>query len=372
MDVTWIFLYPLFTCTQLSAASSERKMLSTLSIVGRSFPPVPRTAVLKRASSRSDLEAYELMCREDSVSSAAEATHPGKKRKKVKFRDLLSPVMKKPTILQISGIKSTEYCSYFQSKDTYDSNYYESNFSLQYHRRPTKDFMDTQKGISCIERKNIIHWLLQVGNKLQLPCEYILSGVCLFERCLGKKQYKWQEANKTAIACLILSSKLDELREKSEMHIYTVYMSKVDTHGFNTEALVEAEADVLALLDFEIVQPNCATFIKIFLEELGNLEKDIFLLCCYLTESFVADYNSHKYLFSTIAETVVKVAIKSMDVECKNGNFLDLFKSICPDSISCLHDIKKCMLATHSQSVSDYCEKYNNVHSITLNFSIEL
>ena len=293
-------------------------MLSTLSIAGRSFPPVPRTALLKRASSRSDIEAYELMCREDSLSSPVPTTHLGKKRKKVKFRDLLSPDMKKPAILQNSQnsrIKTSEYSSYFKSKDTIDSNYYDSNFSLQYHRRPTKDFMDTQKGITSIERKNIIHWMLQVGHKLQLPCEYILSGVCLFERCLGKKQYKWQEANKTAIACLILSSKLDELREKSEMHIYTVYISKVDTHGFTTEALVEAEADVLALLDFEIVQPNCATFIKIFLEELGNLEKDIFLLCCYLTESFVADYNSHKYLFSTIAETVVKVAIKSMDVE---------------------------------------------------------
>lgn len=350
-------------------------MLSTLSIAGRSFPPVPRTALLKRASSRSDIEAYELMCREESLSSPVPTPHLVKKRKKVKFRDLLSPDMKKSAIIQNSQnsrIKTSEYSSYFKSKDTIDSNYYDSNFSLQYHRRPTKDFMDTQKGITSIERKNIIHWMLQVGHKLQLPCEYILSGVCLFERCLGKKQYKWQEANKTAIACLILSSKLDELREKSEMHIYTVYISKVDTHGFTTEALVEAEADVLALLDFEIVQPNCATFIKIFLEELGNLEKDIFLLCCYLTESFVADYNSHKYLFSTIAETVVKVAIKSMDVECKNGDFLDLFKSICPDSISCLHDIKKCMLATHSQTVSDYCEQYNNVHSITLNFSIEL
>ena len=350
-------------------------MLSTLSIAGRSFPPVPRTALLKRASSRSDIEAYELMCREESLSSPVPTPHLVKKRKKVKFRDLLSPDMKKSAIIQNSQnsrIKTSEYSSYFKSKDTIDSNYYDSNFSLQYHRRPTKDFMDTQKGITSIERKNIIHWMLQVGHKLQLPCEYILSGVCLFERCLGKKQYKWQEANKTAIACLILSSKLDELREKSEMHIYTVYISKVDTHGFTTEALVEAEADVLALLDFEIVQPNCATFIKIFLEELGNLEKDIFLLCCYLTESFVADYNSHKYLFSTIAETVVKVAIKSMDVECKNGDFLDLFKSICPDSISCLHDIKKCMLATHSQTVSDYCEQYNNVLSITLNFSIEL
>ena len=350
-------------------------MLSTLSIAGRSFPPVPRTALLKRSSSRSDIEAYELMCREESLSSPVPTPHLVKKRKKVKFRDLLSPDMKKSAILQNSQnsrIKTSEYSSYFKSKDTIDSNYYDSNFSLQCHRRPTKDFMDTQKGITSIERKNIIHWMLQVGHKLQLPCEYILSGVCLFERCLGKKQYKWQEANKTAIACLIVSSKLDELREKSEMHIYTVYISKVDTHGFTTEALVEAEADVLALLDFEIVQPNCATFIKIFLEELGNLEKDIFLLCCYLTESFVADYNSHKYLFSTIAETVVKVAIKSMDMECKNGDFLDLFKSICPDSISCLHDIKKCMLATHSQSVSDYCEQYNNVHSITLNFSIEL
>ena len=352
-------------------------MLSTLSIAGRSFPPVPRTALLKRASSRSDIEAYELMCREESLSlsSPVPTHHLVKKRKKVKFRDLLSPDMKKPAILQhsqTSRIKTTAYSSYFKSKDTYDSNYYDRTFSLQYHRRPIKDFMEFQKGITPIERKSIINWIVNVGHKLKLSCEHILSGVCLFERCLGGKQYRWREANKAAIVCLILSSKLDELREKTEDNIYTLFISKVDIHGFTTEELVQTEADVFKLLNFELVQPNCATFVKIFLEELGNFEKDVYLMCCYITELFIADYNSHKYLFSTIAETVVKIAIKSMDVEYKVDDFLELFKQISPDTISCLHDIKKCILARDLQSDTYYREQYEDVHHITLNFSVEL
>jgi hypothetical protein len=311
------------------------------------------------------------MCREDSLSSPVPTTHLEKKRKKVKFRDILSPVMKKSIIQQILPKKSTEYSSYFRSKDTYDSNYYDSNFSLQYHRRATKDFMEFQRGITLIERESTIKWIFKVGHKLSLSCEHIMAGVCLFERCLGKKHYKWRDARRAAIVCLILSSKVDELREKSENNIYTLYISQADTPGFTTEELIQEEADVFALLDFELVQPNCATFIIIFLKELGNLDKDVYLLCCYITELFIADYNSHKYLFSTIAETIVKIALKSMDVECKNDDFLDLFKSICSDSISCLHDIKKCIL-TRNLSDTYYCQQYSDVQHITINFSIEL
>lgn len=352
--------------------SAISAMLSKLSVVGRSFPPAPRPSLLKRAPSKSDIEAYELMCREDSLSSPVPLTHLGKKRKKVKFRDLLSPIIKKPIIQQISPIKTTEYTSYFKSKDIIDSNYYERSFSLQHHRRPTKDFMEFQNGITLSEKKYIIKWISKVGHKLSLSCEYIMAGVCLFERCLGKKQYTWLEAHRAALVCLILSSKHDELRDYSEFNIYTLYINKVDTHGFTTEQLLQTEADVCALLDFELVQPNCVTFILIFLEELGNMEKDVYHLCCYITELFVADNNSHKYLYSTIAETVVKIVLKSMDLESKNDEFFNLFMLSCPDIIGCLHDIKTCMLTRDSQTESDYFEKYNDVLNITLNFGIEL
>lgn len=349
---------------------ASSKMLSKLSIVGTAYPPLGRTSLLKRVSSRSDIESYELLCREESLAMRSPTTHLEKKRKKVIYRELLSPVMKKSPVKNISPQKYGEYVSYFRSKDIVDSDYYEKNFSLQFHRRPIPDLMEFQKELNCGQRTNIIKWIFKVGHELGMSSEHIVGGICLFERCLGKQQYTWRSACRLSIACLILSSKLDDLRDRSEISIYTLYINRLDTHGFTTNELWAEESNILNLLNYELVQPNSITFIIIFLEELDLFDKEVYLLCSFITELFIGNYQSQKYLYSTIAETVVKIVLKSMDLECKNDTFYNLFKSISSDTINCASDIKTCVLTSNYKD--NLWEQYNDVQSISLNFNIEL
>ena len=346
-------------------------MLSKLSIVGTStVPSVRRGNLLKRVSSTCDMEAYELLCREDGIARHSPTPHLETKRKKVKNRELLSPVMKKPLIQQISPQKCNDYVSYFRSKDICDSNYYENNFELQSHRRPIKNLMEFQKGIDHDQRQSIIKWIFKVGHKLSLSSEHIIAGICLFERCLGRQQYKWREAHKASIVCLILSSKMDELRDKSDMNVYKLYINSMDTHGFTNEELISEETRVMSLLDYKLVQPNCATFLIMFLVELDVMDKNIYNLCSFINELFIADYISHRYLHSTIAETVVKIAMNSMDLDCKKDAFYHIFRPICPDTLECLYDIKTCVLTRDSKE--KIAGQYADVQDISLKFDITL
>ena len=333
---------------------------------------VKRQSLLKRAYSRSDIEAYGLMCRDDPSSLPAPKSHLEKKRKKVTFRELPTPITKKMPITQITPHKCVEYLSYFRSMKSF-SGYYERNFSLQFERRPVPAFMNFQTGINMTEMKMIIEWIFNVGHRLSLSCEHVMAGVCLFQRCLGERQFKRREAHKAAIVCLILSSKMDELRDKTEMNIYVLYITAVDSHGFTTDELLAAEADILALLQFELVQPTCITFVITFLEELGDTKKEAHTLCCFIAQLFATDYNSHKYLPSTIAETVVTIALKTLRLECDEGAFFQVFRLLCPDVVSCLSDIKNCVLTKELRRGCDsLCDQYGDALDVTLDFEIEM
>lgn len=322
------------------------------------------SGILKRVSSS---EYDDLLCRDEkNITNVSNVSNLPKRRKKnVNFSEIIS--CEKKRMIQQDNLRQ-DVVSYFKHKEDYL--YYLSNFSLQLQRRAACGYMDTESpaGISKDQRKKIIKWQFEVGHRLAMSSEEIMAALCLFERCLSHRQYKYREAHMVSVICLALSSKLGDLRDNSETCIDALYNNSIHVHGFTKDKLIHAETEVMMLLDFELVQPNTATFVVIFLDELGIMQKSIYDMCCLLAETFAVEYESHQYLYSTVAETVVRIAIKSLNVKCENGEFFKLLTSN-PCCTKCLFDIKKCISSCSDENIF---ETYHIASNTVLDFNVPI
>lgn len=163
------------------------------------------SGILKRVSSS---EYDDLLCR-DEKNIRNVSNLPKRRNKNVNFSEIIS--CEKKQMIQQDNLRQ-DVVSYFKHKEDYF--YYLSNFSLQFQRRAACGYMDTESpaGISKDQRKKIIKWQFEVGHRLAMSSEEIMAALCLFERCLSHRQYKYREAHMVSVATI------DHISSKSRLY----------------------------------------------------------------------------------------------------------------------------------------------------------
>lgn len=324
-----------------------------LNIVGSRLFLAPRKPSLKRsrwkpAASFND----DMYCHEEPLAAVHQSgkVHNFTKSKKVSFNlDEPPPVDMK---FSQENLRDTLIFSYF--KNRFDSDHIVANFHRQVTRRPSNDFMSWQeaRGITRAQRVMLIKWLEDIGRKLNLSTEIILLSVGYFERCLScERMHEWYYGKMLCLTCMITACKVYGSRHDLEDQAKTLY--EATFHGFTKKELVTMESHVCNWLNFDFIQPTTMTFVIFYLEELRILTKESYSLCSFIAELFAIEYDSHKYLHSTIAEVIVKIAVKSIDLKCEDYKFRQSFFEN-QISMECLDDVRRSLLRENRRSFVEH------------------
>lgn len=313
---------------------------------------------LKRTPSLQSLECSESLHKVDACPSPTKRKKPD-----------ISEVVKVKESKDLGSFESS-MLTYFDSKS--DKEYYRSHFLLQLTRRPQHWKYHSERSLR--QRNYVINWQSKMGHLLGMCSEDIMSGICLLERLLSARDYCPQEAQKAAVACIMICSKMNDIQEISEKNIQFLF-TQVDMlqanesiWKFTVDDIVESEAKVMRDLEYELFQPNTTTFMIMFLHELDIMNVEIYDLCCLIAETFVVEYSTMGYAYSTIAATVIKIALKSLKVNCRQGMFYDVFYTH-PCPVDCLLDIKLCCGQSNGYT-KELCSVYGHASTIPLDFEV--
>ena len=289
-----------------------------------------------------------------------------------------TPAKRKKTDISEVGIESKDMGSFEETMMTYfdtkpDNEYYRSHFLLQLTRRPQHWKYHSKRSLR--QRHYMINWQSKMGHLLGMCSEDIMAGICLFERLMSIRDYcPPQEAQKAAVACIMICSKMNDIQEISEKNIQFLFkqvdmlQANESIWKFTVADIVESEATVMRDLEYELFQPNTTTFMIMFLHELDIMNAEIYDLCCLIAETFVVEYSTMAYAYSTIAATVIKIALKSLKVKCQQGMFYDMFYTY-PCPVDCLLDIKLCCGNSHGYT-KELCSVYGQACTIPLDFEV--
>lgn len=359
--VTYALTWQFFRFTFCHASTAHRalptqpvdQMLSSvLTVVGRGLCLGPHRSSFKRSRSAYDIsDKDDVYCHEEHLGDArrvANNRNAGKVKKvtfdldeKLEIQTNRAICFTQENLIETSSIFT--YFSDHSAHEKVDSEYYRSVFELQMLRRPRSDYMSWQvtRGLTRPQRAMLIKWLLHIGWSLQMPCEIILLSISYFERCLGtERMCEWHYGKMMCMTCIILACKMYGSRHDDDDHAQKLLKS--DLHAFTLKELGTMEHHVLGWLEFDMVQPTTMTFIDMFLKELGILTRRTYLFCSFVAEFFAIEYESHKYLHSTIAEVIVKIAVKSFKMTCEHGAFEEVFFAN-RASFDCLEDVIKAL-----------------------------
>ena len=163
-----------------------------------------------------------------------------------------------------------------------------------------------QHKISPKMRAVLFDWLMDVNLNFGFSEETLVLAYTLIDRYLSIKAVEIEELQLVGIACLLLSSKQNEIifRRIKEF-------SFVSNNTYSVKQIKKCEHDVICALNFDILTPTALSFFELLSTYLGfRQEPDKFNLGLLLLQSFLMSQKSLYFSPSSIACSCCYIVMK--------------------------------------------------------------
>ena len=194
--------------------------------------------------------------------------------------------------------------------------------------KPKIGYMNMQNDINEQMRAILIDWLIEVHYRFRLKSETLFQTVWIIDTYLSMFPIIRARLQLLGIASLLISCKSQEI-------YYPQLNELIDiTDGaYIKDELIEMEAHVLKVLNFNIVSPTSNDFYNIIAKAF-NFDNRQFFLGKYFLESSLIDYQMIKYSSSVIAVSCAYIVMKFFGInnyKCLYSN--DVIKENCPQKV---------------------------------------
>jgi cyclin B len=194
--------------------------------------------------------------------------------------------------------------------------------------KPKIGYMNMQNDINEQMRAILIDWLIEVHYRFRLKSETLFQTVWIIDTYLSMFPIIRARLQLLGIGSLLISCKSQEI-------YYPQLNELIDiTDGaYIKDELIEMEAHVLKVLNFNIVSPTSNDFYNIIAKAF-NFDNRQFFLGKYFLESSLIDYQMIKYSSSVIAVSCAYIVMKFFSInnyKCLYSE--EVIKENCPQKV---------------------------------------
>jgi hypothetical protein len=220
------------------------------------------------------------------------------------------------------------------------------------------NYFKFQTDINAKMRTILIDWLFEVNNKLKFKEETFYITVYIIDSYLSQKFVPRKKFQLLGVTALFIATKLNEIfTGKAKDYAF------ITDNAYKESEIIDMEADICKILNFNFLIPNCLLFFEIFSNKIG-IDKDLkklhlgkFILQCYLMSSKSLIYN-----YSTISYSTCYLIMKLFDNKINRNNVMH--NLLCIDSSKVIEDCCKNIW----KSINEILNSYLNL-SIKIYFS---
>ena len=194
--------------------------------------------------------------------------------------------------------------------------------------KPKIGYMNNQNDINEQMRAILIDWLIEVHYRFRLKSETLFQTVWIIDTYLSIFPIIRAKLQLLGIASLLISCKSQEI-------YYPQINELIDiTDGaYVKDELIEMEAQVLKVLNFNIIAPTANDFYNI-ISKAFNFDKKQFYLGKYFLESSLIDYRMIRYSSSVLAVSCAYIVMKFFAINnYKNLYSNEIIKENCPQKV---------------------------------------
>ena len=194
--------------------------------------------------------------------------------------------------------------------------------------KPKIGYMNMQNDINEQMRAILIDWIIEVHYRFRLKSETLFQTVWIIDTYLSMFPIIRARLQLLGIASLLISCKSQEI-------YYPQLNELIDiTDGaYIKDELIEMEAHVLKVLNFNIVSPTSNDFYNIIAKAF-NFDNRQFFLGKYFLESSLIDYQMIKYSSSVIAVSCAYIVMKFFSINNYKCLYSDeVIKENCPQKV---------------------------------------
>ena len=183
------------------------------------------------------------------------------------------------------------------------------------------NYFEYQKEINQSMRSILIDWLIDIHNKFNFKQETLYMTIYIMDSYLSQKIIERKRFQLLGITALLISTKFNEIYLRRLID----YVFITD-NAYTIEDIKNMEKDISKTLNFNFLIPSALSFYEIISKNIGiDEDKDKYNFGEFLIQSFLIDFRSLYYSYSTIASASCYIVMKFCGVKnyhiCFNNNF---------------------------------------------------
>lgn len=183
------------------------------------------------------------------------------------------------------------------------------------------NYFEYQKEINQSMRSILIDWLIDIHNKFNFKQETLYMTIYIMDSYLSKKIIERKRFQLLGITALLISTKFNEIYLRRLID----YVFITD-NAYTIEDIKNMEKDISKTLNFNFLIPSALSFYEIISKNIGiDEDKDKYNFGEFLIQSFLIDFRSLYYSYSTIASASCYIVMKFYKMKnyhiCFNNNF---------------------------------------------------
>lgn len=168
----------------------------------------------------------------------------------------------------------------------------------------TEVIIALQTGSIKQARLAVISWLFKVSDRLQYRKETLYNAIFLFDQILTKRTIQRSDIELTAIMCLWISSKTEEMRTTDLSICCAICQEK-----FTKEQFITKELEIVQLLGNRVGYPTSQTFIRAILADLE--ESDHEDICGFFLDVSLCIFSFLEVPSAIVAAAAVYTGLKA-------------------------------------------------------------
>jgi cyclin B len=233
-----------------------------------------------------------------------------------------------------------------QMAASYANDIFENFFNLEREYRVNPNYMSRQETVNEKMRCILIDWLVEVHLKFRMALETLFITVQIIDRYLQVRNVRRCKLQLVGVSALLVASKYEEIYPPQIKEL--IYITD---KAYTKQDILEMEADILSVLDYQFCVPTTHTFLCRFLKA-AHAERGMVQLCCYLVERSLQEYTLLKYLPSQIAAATVLIARISLKKHNWSPTLLKYTTWDEADLAPCVEEFKNILSSTNAQQMA--------------------
>jgi cyclin A len=215
----------------------------------------------------------------------------------------------------------------------------------------------SQRDINATMRGILIDWLVEVAEEYRLEAETLYLAVNYIDRFLSHVPVNRSKLQLVGVTCMLVAAKYEEIHPPAVDEF--VYISD---NTYKRDEILHMEGMVLNRLNFELSVATTKVFINRYLKaaKAGECDSTTEMLCKYLCELTLQEYNFIKYRPSEIAAAGLRLALHTMRLPAWTPLLEQISGYSADDLAGCVAELHNVFRKAEANSLQAVREKYSH------------